>query len=105
MQIFISKLLMVRKCMEKESMETVDGVGKKVAARQMFLALLKSRMRRVVRGHDKPNAIYDNFGSWLSPGHHMNTEGYVPESLEKLAASEKVTGRGFDICNRHFIPR
>jgi hypothetical protein len=85
-----------------DCMETVYGVGQKGEARKTFLAHLKSRMRRVVRGHDKPYAIFDNFGSWPSPGDYMNTEAYLLDSLGKLAESQKVTGRVFDLCNIHF---
>jgi hypothetical protein len=84
-----------------ECMETVYGVGKHGEARQTFVAHVKSRMRRVVRGHDKPYAIFDNFGSWPS-GEFWNTEAYELHSLERLAESQKAVGRIFDVCNIHF---
>ena len=84
-----------------DCMEAVYGVGKKGEARKTFVAHVRSRMRRVVRGHDKPYAIFDNFGSWPS-GDYLNTETYVLHSLDKLAASQQATGRLFDLCNIHF---
>jgi hypothetical protein len=84
-----------------ECMEAVYGASKRGEARPSFVAHLKSRMRRVVRGHDKPYAIFDNFGSWPS-GECWNTEAYELHSLERLAESQKTVGRIFDVCNIHF---
>lgn len=84
-----------------ECMETVYGVGRAGEARQTFVAHIKSRMRRVVRGHDKPLAVFDNFGSWPS-GEYWNTEAYELHSLARLAESQKTVGRIFDVCNIHF---
>ena len=47
-------------------METVYGVAEAGKGREAFLSHVRGRMRRVVRGHDKPYAIFDNFGSWPS---------------------------------------
>lgn len=84
-----------------ECMETVYGVAKTGGARDAFVSHVRSRMRRVERHHDKPYAIYDNFGSWPS-GDFMNSESYELHSLNLLAESQKATGCRFDICNIHF---
>ena len=60
-------------------------------------------MRRVVRGHDRPYAIFDNFGSWPEGESHafftQNTEAHLLHSLDRLAASQQATGCRFDLCN------
>jgi hypothetical protein len=98
-----------------ECMEAVYGVGQRGEARKTFLAHVRSRMRRVVHGHDKPYAIFDNFSSWPSGDYnwgdfvnaegyknYLNTEAYMLHSLDLLARSQKATGCRFDICNIHF---
>ena len=85
-------------------METVYGVGQKGDARKTFVAHVRSRMRRVVRGHDKPYAIFDNFGSWPSgaSGNWLNSDEFELHSLRLLAESQKAAGCHFDFCNIHF---
>lgn len=94
-----------------QCMEAVYGVAKAGQARKSFVAHVRSRMRRVVRGHDKPYAIFDNFGSWTSPSgtyqadgayQLQNTEAYILHSLDRLAQSQEATGCRFDLCNIHF---
>jgi hypothetical protein len=86
------------------AMETVYGVGPAGDARQTFLAHVRSRMRRVVRHHDHPYAIFDNFGSWSLKvdGFTENTEANELYSLNRLAESQRATGCRFDLCNIHF---
>ena len=45
-------------------METVLGVSPAGEARKQFVDYVRSRMRRVVRGHVGPYGIFSNFGSW-----------------------------------------
>ncbi len=87
-----------------DCMETVYGVGEKDAARKTFVAHVRSRMRRVVRGQDKPYTIFDNFGSWPSGagGNWFNSDEFELHSLRLLAESQKATGCRFDFCNIHF---
>ncbi|MFZ1937090.1 MAG: hypothetical protein WCB27_21720 [Thermoguttaceae bacterium] len=87
-----------------DCMEAVYGVGERDAARKTFVAHVRSRMRRVVRGHDKPYAIFDNFGSWPSGAHGswFNSDEFELHSLRLLAKSQKATGCRFDFCNIHF---
>ena len=44
-------------------MEAVYGVAAAGGARGQFLAYVAARGRRVVRGHDKPYAIFEPFGA------------------------------------------
>ena len=88
-------------------METVYGVGETAGgARAAFVEHVRSRMRRVVRNHDRPYAIFDNFGSWPEGENHafftQNTEAHVLHSLDRLGESQRTTGCRFDICNLHF---
>ncbi|MHB0961236.1 MAG: alpha-amylase family protein [Pirellulaceae bacterium] len=88
-------------------METVYGVGEAAGgARAAFVEHVRSRMRRVVRGHDRPYAIFDNFGSWPEGKDHefftQNTEAHLLHSLDRLGASQRATGCRFDVCNLHF---
>ena len=92
-------------------MEAVYGVAKAGEARCAFVTHLRGRMRRVVRGHDKPYAVFDNFGSWPAPWRSpsgesahifMNSESFMLHSLGRLAESQKGTGCRFDVCNIHF---
>jgi hypothetical protein len=53
-------------------MEAVYGVGAAGGGRDAFVAHVRSRMRRIRRGHDKPYAIFEPFGGRTSsrdPGH------------------------------------
>ncbi len=86
-------------------MEAVYGVGEAGAARKSFVAHLKGRMRRVVRGHDRPYAIFDNFGSWDLKDLSLfvlNSDEFMLHSLGRLAESQEAAGPRFDICNVHF---
>jgi hypothetical protein len=46
----------------RDCMEAVYGVGVAGQARAAFVAHIRSRMRRVLRGHDRPYAIFEPFG-------------------------------------------
>ncbi len=84
-----------------DSMEAIYGVAARERSHEAFAEHVRSRMRRVVRGHDRPYAIYDNFGSWPS-GIFANSEAYELKSLGLLAESQRATGCRFDLCNIHF---
>jgi hypothetical protein len=55
----------------RDCMEAVYGVGAAGAGRAAFVAHIRSRMRRVARGHDRPYAIFEPFGG--------RTDGAVDE--------------------------
>jgi len=82
-------------------MEAVYGVGAPGAARQVFLSHLRGRTRRVVRGHDKPYAIFEPFGA--RPGGDFNeTEEYLLDNIAKLAESQRQTGCRWDLYSIDF---
>jgi hypothetical protein len=88
-------------------MEAVYGAALTTGgARTAFVEHIRSRMRRVLRGHDHPYVIFDNFGSWPEGENHeffvQNTEAHELYSLDRLAASQAATGCRFDLCNLHF---
>jgi hypothetical protein len=83
------------------SMEAVYGVGEAGAARQVFLSHVRSRMRRVVRGHDKAYAIFEPFGA--RPGGNFDeTEEFVLDNIAKLAQSQRETGCRWDAYSIDF---
>ena len=84
-----------------ECMEAVYGVAKPGGARKAFIAHLRSRMRRIVRGHDKPYAIFETFGSWPT-GEFACRELYVLHCLDRLAESQKAAGCRFDAASIEF---
>jgi hypothetical protein len=89
-----------------QCMETVLGAAKAGEARQTFLAHVRSRSRRVLRGHDKPYAIYDSFGANEINGkeveEYLLNEKYVLEMLDKLGRGQREAHYQFDYCNTHF---
>lgn len=82
-------------------MESVLGVTERGAARRGFLAHVRGRMRRTIRGHDKPYAILDSFGSWkCAPGKFFDlepTEKIVLKSIRDIAEGQKKSNCRFDI--------
>jgi hypothetical protein len=82
-------------------MEAVCGVGRAGRARQTFLDHLRSRMRRVVRKHDRPYAIFEPFGA--RPGGDFNeTETFVLDNIAKLARGQHEAGYRFDFYSVDF---
>ena len=84
-------------------MEAVYGVAGSGDARKAFLAHLTSRMRRVVRGHDKPYAIFEAFGGdgedadfWTGKGEEWESEKYLLDNIMKVAKGQKESGCHFD---------
>lgn len=83
------------------SMEAVYGVGDAGAARQALVAHVRSRMRRVVRGHDRPYAIFEPFGARPN-GNFDETEEFLLDNITKLAQSQRETGCRFDYYSIDF---
>ena len=77
-------------------METVYGVGKPDGAREAFRAHLTSRMRRVLRSHDKPYAMFDVCGG--NPGDNILwiKEEVVTNNIRQVAQGQKEYGCHFD---------
>ena len=84
-----------------ECMETVCGVANAGEARRQFVAHVRSRMRRVVRGHDKPYAIFEPFGA--RPGGNFDeTEEFVLDMIQKVAEGQRQSGCRFDLFSVDF---
>ena len=82
-------------------MEVVYGVAQAGAARQAFVDHVRSRMRRVVRGHDKPYAIFEPFGA-RPTGDFNETEDFVLDNIAKVAQGQRETGCHFDLYSVDF---
>ena len=84
-----------------ECMESVYGVAKAGEAQKTFVAHVRSRMRRVVRGHDKVYAIFEPFGA--RPGGDFNeTEEFVRDMIAKVARGQQDSGCHFDFFSLDF---
>ncbi len=81
----------------------VSGAGE---ARKEFLRHVESRMRRTVRGHDRPYAIFTAFGSWPIEENPeqwvLNSESILLDSLAKVAEAQEETGCRYDLYNSDF---
>ena len=60
-------------------------------------------MRRVIRGHDKPYAIFEAFGGdgedadfWTGKGEQWESEKYLLDNIRKVAKGQKESGCHFD---------
>jgi hypothetical protein len=82
-------------------METVLGVGRAGGGREAFLAHLKSRMRRIVRGHDRPYAIFEPFGARAN-GDFNETEEFVLDMIGKVGKGQRDSGCRFDLFSVDF---
>ncbi|MHB8969581.1 MAG: hypothetical protein ACYC3X_05815 [Pirellulaceae bacterium] len=82
-------------------MEVVYGVAKPGEIRASFVSYVRSRMRRVVRGHDKPYAVLESFGGQPS-GDFWTTEKYLLEHLAKVAQGQREGGPRFDFYAMEF---
>jgi hypothetical protein len=89
-------------------METVYGVGQAGSGRDAFLKYLTGRMRRVVRGHDKPYAIFESFGGDPNGQYDAATlqfktnEAFVLENIENVAQGQRESGCRFDYYAMEF---
>jgi len=84
-----------------QCMEAVYGVASMGQARRAFLAHITARMRRTVRGHDRPYAIFEPFGA-RPDGNFDETEAFVLDSLAKVAQGQRQTGLRFDVYSVDF---
>ena len=84
-----------------QCMETVYGVAPLGQTRTAFLTHITSRMRRTVRGHDKPYAIFEPFGARPN-GSFDETEEFVLDSIAKIAEGQRQTGLRFDLYSVDF---
>ena len=84
-----------------DCMEAVYGVGPIASARRAFLDHLTGRMRRTVRKHDKPYAIFEPFGA-RQGGDFEETEQFVLDSIAKVAQGQQDAGCHFDLYSVDF---
>jgi hypothetical protein len=82
-------------------MEAVYGVADDGGARAAFVKQLHDRMRRVRRGHDKPLAIFEPFGS-KADGQFDATEAYVLDNLAKVDRARRENGLTWDYYSIEF---
>jgi hypothetical protein len=90
-----------------ECMEAVLGVSQAGQAQQAFVSHLQGRMRRTVRGHDKPLAIFETFGGWNLQRPDLvlseNLPGsYCLDMVRRLEGFGRQTGMQFDIFSLEF---
>lgn len=89
------------------SMEAIYGVAKRGEARKAFVDYVRSRMCRVLNGHDKALSILESFGG--QPEGDFKTdfsigvsESYLLRHLDQVAASERLNGVQFDFYGLEF---
>jgi hypothetical protein len=88
-----------------QCMETVYGVARPGEASTAFVAHLHTRMRRVLRHHDRPYAVFESFGGKPdTPGEEPfhTSEAYLLDNLAKLAEGQRATGCRFDYYSVEF---
>jgi hypothetical protein len=85
-----------------ECMEAVYGVSRDGQARQAFRDHVQSRMRRVLRGHDKPLAIFEPFGAKPKLDDYWETEEFVLDNLAKVAEGRRDSGLDWDYYSIDF---
>lgn len=89
------------------SMEAVYGVAQTGGARKLFVDYVRSRMARVIYGHEKPYAILEAFGGQPEGDFKENysigvSESYLVRHLQQVAASERENGVQFDFYGLEF---
>ena len=91
-----------------QCMEAVYGVSHEGQARQAFRDHVQSRMRRVLRGHDKPLAIFEPFGA--KPGDdslgpeslYWETEEFLLDNIAKVGEGQRDSGLHWDYYSIDF---
>jgi len=86
---------------EFRCMEAVYGVARPAEARNAFLSHLRRRMRRTVRGHDRPYAIFEPFGA-RPDGDFNESEAFLLDNLAKVAVGQRDSGCRFDLYSVDF---
>jgi hypothetical protein len=104
---------------QRPCMESVYGVGQAGGGREAFVAHVRSRMRRVRRGHDRPYAIFEPFGGRRHPdddsppppdAEYADTnlfeenEAYLLDMFRKVEEGQREAGpnAGFDLTSLEF---
>ncbi len=84
-----------------ECMEVVYGVSPAGGARNAFTTYVRSRMRRTVRGHNIPYAIFEPFGGRLEESFE-ETEEFVLDMVRKVANGQNNSACKFDLFSLEF---
>jgi len=84
-----------------ECMEAVYGVSRQGQVRQAFRDHVQGRMRRVLRGHDKPLAIFEPFGA-KPDGSFWETEQFVLDNIARVAEGQRDAGPHWDYYSIDF---
>jgi len=84
------------------AMETVLGVSAAGGSRAAFVEHVRRRCRRVRRGHDRPYAIFEPFGSWdIATGSGQSwveeSEAILRQQLAKVEEAKTESGLAFDL--------
>ncbi len=87
---------------EIECFETVYGVSKSGEIEEAFTDHIRSRMRRVIRGHDHPYAFFEPFGSDGEKDKYDAREDRLLPSLAALETFLCETGCRFDAWTIEF---
>lgn len=82
-------------------MEAVWGVAASGNARNSFVRYVRRRMRRVLRGHDRPYATLESFGGQPN-GDFRTTEPYLLNHLIQVGQSLREGGPKFDFYSIEF---
>ena len=89
-----------------QSMSAMLGVGEKNGARKEFVSQVEKRMRRIVRGHDKPYAIFEPYGCWPIPHGEIisveESDDILLPSIKRVAEGQRKSGCKFDIYSIDF---
>jgi hypothetical protein len=89
-------------------MEMVLGVGTAGRGRAAFLEHIRGRMRRTVRGHDGPYAIFEPFGARTdskvdkSEALMDESEAFLLDNIRKVAEAQRQTGLRWDFYSIDF---
>ncbi|NUQ65682.1 MAG: hypothetical protein HUU20_24695 [Pirellulales bacterium] len=84
-----------------ECMEAVYGVSRESQARPTFRDHIQCRMRRVLRGHDRPLAIFEPFGA-KPDGSFWETEDFVLDNIARLSEGQQASGLHWDYYSIDF---
>ena len=92
---------------ELQCMDAVLGVSPAGQAQQAFVSYLQDRMRRTVRRHDKPLAIFETFGGWKLERDDLALSENLPASfcldmVRRLEQFRRQTGQQFDLFSMEF---
>jgi len=85
-----------------EGFEAVLGVAPEGCGKSAFVEYLEGRMRRTVRRHDHPYAIYESLASWPGEDFFGCSEETVTRQIEAAERFTAQTGCRFDILSVEF---